>query len=150
MKIQTNEISPVPASSSNSSCMDSLGLDLGDFLAISSLTQCSTLSTASDHSVPLSKSGKPRKFSCSYCPSLFTQRGSLYKHTLIHMNVRPHTCKQPGCRSAFTQKNNLLRHQAVHTRAKPFACKYSLLTGCNKRFARKENLNSHHKIHERK
>ena len=109
-----------------------------------------------------------KPFSCSLCPSTFTQRGNLLRHVAtIHegkkrtdvpnskvaeesfdieekKHVKSVHEKELShlcskCDSSFTIKRNLIRHIAiVHEGIKPFSCEK-----CQRLFAQKSNMERH-------
>ncbi len=110
------------------------------------------------------------------CNKVFTDPGSLRKHTMTH-GERQFVCTVQGCSKKFLDNSKLRRHMLVHTVSstqgeKPFKCEFcakffsldfNLRThlrthtgekpyqcpfpGCFKRFTQSSNLTAHEKTH---
>jgi KRAB domain-containing zinc finger protein len=71
---------------------------------------------------------------------VFSEKGNLAKHKVIHTEERPFVCEI--CGKAFKYRSNLNSHRKVCSGEKPYICEV-----CNKQFARKDYLKAHMKRH---
>lgn len=55
---------------------------------------------------------KARKFGCPICGKMFSLKGNLSVHMLIHTGERPHHCEL--CSKVFRHRNSLNRHKRSH------------------------------------
>ena len=80
------------------------------------------------------------------CNKVFTDPGSLRKHTMTH-GERQFVCTMQGCSKKFLDNSKLRRHMLVHTVSyrqgeKPFKCEF-----CSKFFSLDFNLRTHLRTH---
>ena len=47
-------------------------------------------------------------FECSECDRLYSNRGKLERHMVVHTNERPHACEK--CEATFRLRDHLLKH----------------------------------------
>ncbi|KAJ7930022.1 hypothetical protein B0H13DRAFT_912207 [Mycena leptocephala] len=77
---------------------------------------------------------------CAQCPKIFTRKGDLTRHSLLHTGYRPHSCSE--CGKSFAQYSGLKTHMNVHTRVKPFRCG---ITSCQAAFGDPSSCARHRK-----
>lgn len=123
----------VPAVRSSSSTKNDQGLDL---------TQQSSSFTSSSNSLLPHHPDRP--FACHHCPSAFSGKGTLNRHSKVHFCRKPFQCIWPGCGKSFTQLEPLKRHNRVHTGEKPFCCNWP---GCEKMFSQSTHRTVHMRSH---
>nr|XP_061836967.1 zinc finger protein 774-like [Nerophis lumbriciformis] len=85
------------------------------------------------------KTGKKR-FPCSVCDKMFTQKCDFTRHMRTHTGEKPYCCLVCGAR--FAQRSTLTRHMKTHTGEKPFSCSV-----CGEKFSLKVNMLSHLRTH---
>lgn len=81
---------------------------------------------------------KAKEFRCEICQKIFSRKGSLIRHSVIHNNDKNTTFECLKCGKVFGRKDNLITHQATHLRTFP-CCQ------CDQIFASKQNLTQHMK-----
>ena len=84
-------------------------------------------------------------FACDHpgCGRLFKTKFSMKRHTLVHNDVRPYSCKYCGKKFALPQY--MKEHTYTHTKDKPYIFGVS---GCQKRFRQAGKLSLHRRTHE--
>eukprot|EP00092_Neocalanus_flemingeri_P036870 GFUD01040132.1.p1 GENE.GFUD01040132.1~~GFUD01040132.1.p1 ORF type:complete len:761 (+),score=93.35 GFUD01040132.1:160-2442(+) len=76
-------------------------------------------------------------FNCDVCNKLFSRRGNLDAHKIIHSGYKKHKCDK--CGKQYSTVSNLNQHLQVHTdHQKEFQC-----NECQKTFLTKSNLERH-------
>ena len=59
---------------------------------------------------------------CVDCEFIFSSKYALSRHVKeVHNRRQEHTC--PKCLKQFTQQSNLKQHMLIHLGLKPFSCK---------------------------
>mmetsp|Transcript_31353 Transcript_31353/g.61394 ORF Transcript_31353/g.61394 Transcript_31353/m.61394 type:complete len:183 (+) Transcript_31353:165-713(+) len=110
-----------------------------------------------------------KKVNCSNCSRPFSA-GNMWRHKLIHKDLRPHVCMK--CNATHRLRAHLIRHMRVHSGERPFNCSHNCnmtfadlgtlkrhedaihskakkfcCFKCNKRFSTTSNLRTHIRVH---
>jgi uncharacterized Zn-finger protein len=89
-----------------------------------------------------------RAFECSTCSAKFKLKGELKRHQATHTTTNEHVCKWENCGKTFSLKGNLDRHvKTVHLKERTAVCP---VEGCGKSFTQSGDLTRHMAIHEDK
>jgi len=91
----------------------------------------------SKHMVPM------HPVACPECSKMFTNKGLLTQHMLVHTNKRKHVCS--FCEKAFKQQAHLDTHLRIHTGVRPFKCS---MPNCERTFTQLANLQYHIRNHD--
>lgn len=83
-----------------------------------------------------SKRKKNVRISCPHCPKVFSRRGNLQAHLLVHSGERPFTCEY--CSSTFNHPSNLKKHTRMHLGLSPLKCPYCPMT-----YTRRKHFENH-------
>ncbi|XP_069140777.1 uncharacterized protein [Argopecten irradians] len=75
---------------------------------------------------------------CPTCHKVFSSKGNMKTHTLIHTGRKPFVCDFPNCAKFFRSNETLRRHKLAHMGIKSFQC-----TFCSKKFASSVSLQEH-------
>ena len=67
---------------------------------------------------------------------MFSQKGTLKQHMLIHTKVKPHECDI--CNKKFSLRSNLINHFRIHLGEQSYGC-----AECGKWFTQGSNRNTH-------
>jgi len=59
-----------------------------------------------------------KSYSCRQCTKSFSEKCTLKRHIMIHMNEKPYSCKH--CLRSFSRKFTLKGHEKLHTSEKQF------------------------------
>ena len=84
-------------------------------------------------------------FTCDYpgCGRFFRTKFSMKRHTLVHNDVKPYSCKYCGKR--FSLPQYMKEHTYTHTKDKPYVCG---VAGCQKSFRQAGKLSLHRRTHD--
>ncbi|CAN7994591.1 unnamed protein product, partial [Ixodes pacificus] len=86
------------------------------------------------------RSPRPTKHWCRYCPYFSTSSSGLVIHERTHTGEKPFRCR--FCTRAFIRQAYLVSHERAHTGEKPFNCRF-----CHKRFGDQANRIRHERLH---
>ncbi|KAH7715875.1 Zinc finger protein 70 [Aphelenchoides avenae] len=77
---------------------------------------------------------------CSYCGKIFTSRGRVRRHQVVHTGAKPFACSE--CGNKYSDQTALRRHEFLH-RNETFECHH-----CKKTFRQfyclSEHINKYH------
>lgn len=73
---------------------------------------------------------------CDVCGNVFSSKGNLKAHKLVHSNEKPHKCKV--CQKTFRQAVHLAEHEKTHGNEFPYQC-----IPCGKQYKAKISLDKH-------
>lgn len=77
-----------------------------------------------------------RPHGCPHCPLRFSQKGTLNRHMVTHLQILPFECQY--CEKRYAQAGSLRLHLFSHRQGDGFSCPV-----CGRRFARKHTLRLH-------
>ena len=58
------------------------------------------------------------------CGKILKADSSLRWHMLMHADLRPVECTEPGCGKSFRDKSKLAQHMKIHNGEKSEKCRY--------------------------
>jgi len=61
---------------------------------------------------------------CEECGKILKGDSSLRCHMLMHADLRPHQCEEPGCGKRFRNKTKLGQHIKIHGAEKTEICNF--------------------------
>ncbi|OWF55080.1 zinc finger and BTB domain-containing protein 24-like isoform X2 [Mizuhopecten yessoensis] len=84
------------------------------------------------------RSSRIQDSKCPTCNKVFSSKGNMKTHMLIHAGMKPFSCDFPNCSKFFRSNETLRRHKLAHMGIKSFQC-----TFCSKKFASSVSLQEH-------
>jgi uncharacterized Zn-finger protein len=65
-----------------------------------------------------------QEMQCEECGKILKGDSSLRCHMLMHADLRPHECSEPGCGKRFRNKTKLGQHIKIHGAEKTEICNF--------------------------
>ncbi|XP_060063574.1 zinc finger and SCAN domain-containing protein 2-like isoform X2 [Ylistrum balloti] len=84
------------------------------------------------------RSSRIQDSKCPTCNKIFSSKGNMKTHMLIHAGMKPFSCDFLNCSKVFRSNETLRRHKLAHMGIKSFQCSF-----CSKKFASSVSLQEH-------
>lgn len=80
---------------------------------------------------------------CELCGGAYPSNSALRRHKVVHSDVKPFRCEEPGCSYSSAFKDAVKKHvDIVHLKIRPYKCQH-----CDKSFALGKTRQEHERTH---